>query len=717
MQCLNGHQRSVNIIATLPANGIFVSGAADATIIVWDSSNSSEAKLLQSIALQPRILPLACTLTRLRGGATMLAVAGTSNAIHLYGWPSESSGFGLQATLTGHEGWIRSLDFVLETPDDHDSDVLLASASQDKYIRLWRLHQSHDARSAATSDSNLDSTAKATKKSLSNKMHQVGSAKDKYTVTFEALLVGHEDWIYTVRWGPTTAGQMTPTLLSASADNSVAMWRADEISGVWICHTRLGEISSLKGSTTATGSTGGSWIGLWQPDGTGIASLGRTGSWRRWTYDSKHDMWMQQVGISGHTQEVRSVAWSPDGSYLLSTGSDQTTRLFAEWKRDAMSSWHEFARPQIHGYDLNCIDTLTTNRFVSGADEKLLRVFDKPKAIDDLLSSLCGIKHAINGELPDAANIPVLGLSNKAVTVAPEDEEAVNGSLSNGFHEGQETSDARPAIHKPTLQLAQPPFEEHLARHTLWPEHEKLYGHGYEISAVAASDDGSLIATACKASSIDHAVVRLYECKDWREIKPPLTAHSLTVTSLQFSTDNQYLLSVSRDRGWFVYERDLIDGHKYSTSYSNPKGHTRMILDCCWAPTEGSHVFATAGRDKTVKIWKLGGREVNCIKTITAEAAVTAIAFDHQRRFNRLSLACGTETGGLRILQLEGEEMVTIADIDAGKHIAPSGTINVLRWRPMVYAGQGCQSLEEDARQQLVSGSDDNSIRVFTFAP
>ena len=44
-------------------------------------------------------------------------------------------------------------------------------------------------------------------------------------------------------------------------------------------------------------------------------------------------------------------------------------------------SWHEIGRPQIHGYEMKCLTFIGSNqqRFVSGADEKILRVFDPPK--------------------------------------------------------------------------------------------------------------------------------------------------------------------------------------------------------------------------------------------------------------------------------------------------------------------------------------------------
>ena len=697
IQVLVEHQGSLNTISTLATSGIFASGSADGTVKIWTIAGD-EAKLLQSISLKPRYLPLTTALTSLADGAVVLAVAGTSTAIQLYVRSEAHADFELQATLTGHEGWIRSLDFVIDG-ESTGRDVLLASASQDKYIRLWRF------RKGATNEMNgsADHAMALIKKSLSNKAHQVGKPGSKYAVTFEALLIGHEDWIYTVRWAPKTKASTSPLLLSASADNSLSIWTADETSGLWVCSTRLGEISSQKGSTTATGSTGGFWMGLWQPDGRSVVSLGRTGSWRRWCYDSPSDTWVQEVGISGHTQEVQSLAWAPDGSYLLSTSSDQTTRLFAQWQRDSECSWHEFARPQIHGYDLNCVDALNPNQFISGADEKLLRVFNKPRAIRSLLSRLSGAQAALNGDLPEAANIPVLGLSNKAIE-AVADHEPADG-LANGDVDEREAVDTGSVVHKPTLDLDHPPLEDHLARHTLWPEHEKLYGHGYEISAVAASHDGSLVATACKASSLDHAVIRLYETKYWREIKPSLTAHSLTVTSMAFSESDRYLLSVGRDRQWALFQRDDGDVNTYKALSSNPKGHSRMILDCSWAQ-ERNDTFATAGRDKTVKLWRIAEESAKLASTITAQAPVTAVAFSPDTTNDEMRLAYGTEDGTITICTVAADTLQVAASVDIDRSLLPSKAVNALSWRPNV----------AERHLQLAAASDDFSVRLYNLA-
>lgn len=653
MQTLSDHESSVNCIAVIAGSSVFASGSADSTIKIWSFDAEGVASLTQSISLTPRFFPLALALSNLAGAADsfILAAAGTKDIIQLHILDSKKgSEFKHQATLSGHEGWIRSLDFTHESGDP-DSDLLLSSASQDKYIRLWRIHQGKELPAAAASaDPSLGAFLPG--KALSNKAHRFKAQGLDFSATFEALLLGHEDWIYSTRW---QTKDKTLQLLSASADNSLAIWEPDASTGVWVTVARLGEISAEKGSTSATGSTGGFWTGLWSPSGSTVVCLGRTGSWRVWNLNPEQDRWIQNVGISGHTQSITGISWSKEGDYLLSTSSDQTTRLHARWKRNDKVSWHEMARPQIHGYDLNCIDSLGTSQFVSGADEKLLRVFNEPKAVAQLLSNLCGFKGDHMEEMPDAANMPVLGLSNKAIEAVEDDVEVQAVS-----HNDRNAIDPASIVHKSTLSFDHPPFEEHLSRHTLWPETEKLYGHGYEISALAASHDGSLVATACKASSIDHAVIRLFETKTWHEIRPPLTAHSLTIARLRFSADDKYLLSVGRDRQWAVFQRDATDETAYTLLESNPKGHTRMILDTAWAPTSVP-CFATAGRDKQVKIWTRDDSGFTHNVSIPEDSPVTAVDFlDTVVGEGILYLAVGTEQGLFKIYSLDTKNNFSI---------------------------------------------------------
>lgn len=93
---------------------------------------------------------------------------------------------------------------------------------------------------------------------------------------------------------------------------------------------------------------------------------------------------------------------------------------------------------------------------------------------------------------------------------------------------------------------------------------DKIYGHPFELVSVTAAHASPLIASACKATAPDHALIRLYSTENWQLVGPPLAGHSLTITKLAFSPPNRegadadrYLLSVSRDRTWHIFERNV----------------------------------------------------------------------------------------------------------------------------------------------------------------
>ncbi|WQF79767.1 Putative elongator complex protein [Colletotrichum destructivum] len=715
VQTIHDHMAPVNCIAILQSKRtskqvLLASGAADATIKIWQLSGG-QLQLRQTIKTSPRYFPLCLALTALDEAEDVfvLAAAGTKTFVQIFVAAAEETlDFKLQATLSGHEGWIRSLDFTWENTEPN-SDLLLASASQDKYVRLWRLHLGKDLPSLAAEGSDPLSGAYLPGKSPSNKAHRLQSAGKDFSITFEALLLGHEDWIYSAKWF-TRNGKLQ--LLSTSADNSLAMWEADATSGIWVSMARLGEISREKGATTATGSIGGFWTGLWAPDGKSVVCLGRTGSWRRWVYSDERDEWRPAIAVTGHTRTVTGIAWSRDGDYLMSTSSDQTTRLHACWKRGdaatAARSWHEMSRPQIHGYDLNCIDTLGASQFVSGADEKLMRVFSEPRAVAQMLRTLGGIETDTPAEsMPDGANMPVLGLSNKAIDAVDDDQEVEADSQYD-----REAIDPATIVRKSMLDIDHPPFEESLSRHTLWPETEKLYGHGYEISCLAASHDGKLIASACKASSLNHAVIRIFETERWTEVRPPLTAHSLTATRLRFSPDDRFLLSVGRDRQWAVFERDDREHSKYQLLQANPKGHTRMILDAAWAPSTGVRVFVTAGRDKNAKVWvaktQEGGKtEFALASSIAFDGPVTAVDFlGRQSAGGEIVLAVGTESGKISLCTLAPETFQSAGTVQLASHLCLPKPVAQLAWRP---------SDDSNDTDELAIAGEDSSLRIYSF--
>ncbi len=196
-------------------------------------------------------------------------------------------------------------------------------------------------------------------------------------------------------------------------------------------------------------------------------------------------MWQPKIAIEGHFAEVNDLCWEPNGNYFVSVSSDQTARLISNWDRtegkDKKSTYHEIARPQVHGYDLQSIAFTTDFEFASGAEEKVVRVFGAPQSFLSNLEKISQVTVKSNTERPLAAATPALGLSNKAIFEGQESNlhEAPGNSISQSMagmmddEEGQmDQSDSLYSI-KPAF-LEQPPYEEHLMQSTLWAETEKL---------------------------------------------------------------------------------------------------------------------------------------------------------------------------------------------------------------------------------------------------
>lgn len=687
IQVLHHHSHTITTVTVL--NNLLVVGCADGTTSVW-SFISDQYVLQQEVSLGFGVFPLCLALHLVQENHYILAVGGTSPNIFIYTIVTNSlevTSIQFATKLEGHEDWIKSLVFREAAPGDY----LLASGSQDRYIRLWRLKISDKADSEVKEKNKLTLlTNKVYKFSISPVLH--------VSINFEALIMGHDDWISSLQWHKTKL-----QLLTSTADTAVMVWEPDNVSGIWICSARLGELSS-KGASTATGSSGGFWSCLWftHNEKDFILTNGKTGAWRIWT-STDGMMWNQELGITGPTKSVTDVSWSLNGEYLLSTSLDQTTRLYSEWIYDAdgnrrtKPSWCEMSRPQIHGYDMICVEPISNTRFVSGGDEKILRSFDEPKAVALLLNKFSGVSIEEESHLPDSAALPALGLSNKATNDVDENE-------SDEDPDARETAETKNISYDLIKELQTPPLEDQLQRHTLWPEIEKLYGHGYEISCLDVSEDKKLIATACKSNNAQHAVIRLFDAETWNQIPEVLSFHNLTITGLRFSKDNRYLLSVSRDRLWALWQRNF-ENNTFKLVCSKEKPHARIIWDADWFPLSVGLAFVTASRDKTLKLWRIvdkeGKEEVELENTIKFNEPVTAVSVHKELFDDRVIIAVGFESGSIEILAYNNG-FTQLQPVDS--KVTPADKINRLRW----------SSLTREGKLLLGVASADTSVRIYS---
>ncbi|XP_076247466.1 elongator complex protein 2 [Calliopsis andreniformis] len=586
---------------------LICTGSVKGELKLWFRDTSNNLKCFQTLVLGRKLPIEACFSCLPSTNLPLLAVATESSSIELYASNSddiEALDFVKVQVLTGHEDWVRCIDFNYITNDS----ILLASGSQDAMIRLWKISVN------ATESLNDE---------LRQKEQIFVANETKYNITLESVLYGHEGWIYGVHWYPLqNNGNKILRLLSCSLDKSMIIWEPDKVTGIWSEKVRVGEV-------------GGNSLGFYgckfSGNGLNILAHGYQGSFHIWEYSESVKNWIPKSIPSGHFAEVVDLCWDPKGRFLITASTDQTTRIHAPWK-DKREFWHEIGRPQVHGYDMSCLVMLTPYMFASGAEEKVTRIFTAPATFKNSLIKIADADDFKN-MVANSASVPALGLTNKAT---------INDMKIEEF----EISDSKNENYIP-------PTEEELMQNTLWPELQKLYGHGYEIFSIAARHDGSLLATACKSTSPEHSAILIWSTNTWTQVQK-LVSHQLTVTQMEFSPNDKYLVSVSRDRRWSLFEYTDNMYVLIAASLKKDSLHTRIIWCCSW--THDSSFFATGSRDGKIGVWN-----PNIIKSKIAPStsldvnnSVTALSFSVQDITEHFYiLAIGFETGCIEIQKLK----------------------------------------------------------------
>ncbi|XP_078432855.1 elongator protein 2 isoform X3 [Wolffia australiana] len=706
-QMPEAHKKGVTCIAAIFTSlnsAVVASSSCDGMVLVWQlfaPSDETDCRLscvnCVNMGSKP-VVTLSLSELPGQGGTLLLAMSGLDHKVHLYS--GDSTGKFLPAcTLKGHTDWIRSLDFSLPVHFQNAKATLyLASSSQDKTIRIWKIiSQEKEERKEES----------ALRSFIEGPRFTSGSAS--YQVSLESLLIGHEDWVYSVQWHPLLPGStclvqrdQSLSILSASMDKTMMIWRPEKTTGIWVNAVTVGELSHC-----ALGFYGAHW----GPNGDSILAHGYGGSFHLWNNAGcDHENWIPKKVPSGHFGAVSDVSWARSGEYFLSVSHDQTARIFAPCVDEACGmSWHEIARPQVHGHDINCLAVIEGEgnyQYVSGADEKVARVFEAPlsflKSLKRLSSSIGDGAEDLSDVQILGANMSALGLSQKPIYALASKSNTTGDSI--GAADSLEyVPDAAPTV------LTEPPVEDRLAWHTLWPESHKLYGHGNELISLCCDHAGRLVASSCRAQSASVAEIWLWEVGTWRAVGR-LPSHNLTVTQMEFSPDDSLLLAVSRDRHFSIFSIDRSGSEVSSRLLVWREAHKRIIWACAWNPIE-CH-FATGSRDKSVKLWAVRGEAVTPALTLPLfGSGVTALAWavpGGHHSLNSSVLAVGMESGLIELWSITGGGHAgSVLRAEPATRIDPLlchvARVSRLRWREVRPSGE---------IMELASCGTDNCVRV-----
>ncbi|KAG1654228.1 hypothetical protein FOA52_004504, partial [Chlamydomonas sp. UWO 241] len=572
--------RSVHVWRCKPrpaaASATYAEGSRGSALDTADAAHGQAAwDLAQRVATGTHIQQ-AVALTHIPGDPTtlLLATGGTDKAVHLYvRAPGRDSHFELACSLAGHENWVRSLAFCHATIVNSggrgadsaaaSSQLLLASACQDRYARVWSIvaeggeavpsAAAPATATAAETTANADAANNAAGASGAPGGAGTGAGTGAYGTTgdgsgadeiaryapklifpvgggrtlrasLEALLIGHEDWVHSVRWRPAAGAAVVEPgssvaeagragggglhvalprdqlcLLTSSMDRTMMLWQHEQRSGLWMSQASVGD---------AGAQCLGYFGACFSPTGARVVAHGFTGAMHLWDSSSDadtntsagHRAWVPLHAAGGHFGPVAGCCWAADGRCVLSVGEDQTARV---WTR-VRAHWCEVARPQVHGHDFTCVASVpkadedgaasAQYAFISGSEEKMLRAFEAPQVfVDTLDMARCrapggGGRQAVSGRAFGAA-IPALGLSNKAVFDGGDDgddgEGASNAGVGSGMAGGHYNDGPDFAPCAAPASSEGPPLEEHLSQNTLWPEVHKLYGHGSDVYCLA----------------------------------------------------------------------------------------------------------------------------------------------------------------------------------------------------------------------------------------
>ena len=436
-----------------------------------------------------------------------------------------------------------------------------------------------------------------------------GTAKVWDANTGEELftLTGHTGGIYCIAFSPNGT-----LLVTGSVDTTARLWDAHTGQELQAFEGHIGEVFSAifspDGTRLATADTAGV-AKLWDiqtgqqlltmreesvsaiinqlgfsPDGKRLVmacedgEMGWASIWDAVTGE-------KLIRLSGHTIQVRSAAFSPDGRSLATASADRTIKIW-----DA-SDGTELRTIYGHTDVLSIVAfSPDSQKIVSAGWDRQIKIWDP--ATGEQLMTLVGHSDQLWSASfsADGTRLVTSGSDRTARVwnLAPSRE------LLTVVNE--------PALPSPApAWVAYSPDGNRLVTSNVNPTPQvwdiatgqllfNLEGHTAIVRGLAFSQDGTRIASAS-----DDGTAKIWDSKTGDEIFSLPVKHTDIVVSVSFSPDGTRLATGSFDNTAKIW--DAVTGKDLLTL----RGHTQMVVHVTFSP-DGTRL-ATAGFDGTARVW------------------------------------------------------------------------------------------------------------------